>query len=103
MELKDKVQFEELTSQDKLTVVDFFATWCGPCKMLAPVLVELAENMGDSINVVKVDIDQYNELASEFRVQSVPTIVYIKNGAEIARTVGYMDIDSLTEKVESLK
>ncbi|GAA5414655.1 thioredoxin [Ureaplasma ceti] len=103
MELKDKVQFEELTSQDKLTVVDFFATWCGPCKMLAPVLVELAENMGDSINVVKVDIDQYNELASEFRVQSVPTIVYIKNGSEIARTVGYMDIDSLTEKVESLK
>ena len=103
MELKDKIQFNEIVSSDKLTVVDFFATWCGPCKMLTPVVERVNEKLAGEVNFVKVDIDAFNDIASEYRIQSVPTLVYIKEGKEITRTVGYMDEDSLLEKVNSLR
>lgn len=103
MELKSKEQFHDIISSDKLTVVDFFATWCGPCKMLSPVVSQVESEMNGEVNFVKVDIDAYNELASQYRIQSVPTIVYIKNGEELTRTVGYMDSDSLAAKINSLK
>ena len=103
MQLKDREQFNEIISSDKLTVVDFFATWCGPCKMLTPVVESVSEKLHGEVNFVKVDIDVFNDIASEYRIQSVPTLVYIKNGQEINRTVGYMDEDTLLEKVNSLR
>lgn len=103
MELKDRAEFKSALESDKLTVVDFFATWCGPCKMLTPVVARVDEKLHGEVNFIKVDIDVFNDLASEYRIQSVPTLVYLKDGKEITRTVGYMDEDSLLAKVNSLK
>ena len=96
--------FEEIVlKSEKLVVVDFFATWCGPCKMLGPVFQGVADELGNKVNFIKVDIDQFNEIASKYQVASVPTIIYFKNGNIIDKTVGFMDSDALKNKISSLK
>lgn len=80
--------FEKSVLQsDKPVLVDFFATWCGPCSMMAPVLTELSETY-DTFDVVKVDIDASMPLAERYGVMSVPTFIAFKNGAEIGRSIG---------------
>ncbi len=75
--------------KDGVTLVDFFATWCGPCKMLGPVLEELAHELEGKINVIKVDIDQCPKLADEFRIASVPTMIIFKDGNISETMVGF--------------
>lgn len=101
MILNNNEEFKKIINENELVVVDFFATWCGPCKMLSPV-IENVEKVLPNVKFVKVDIDQYNELASEYRIQSVPTLIFIKNGNEVLKTVGYLDEDALIEKIKSL-
>lgn len=103
MEIQSLEQFQSLINEDKITAIDFFATWCGPCKMLGPVFSSIADEMKADVNFVKVDIDKFNEIASMYGVQSVPTIVYTKAGTELTRTVGFMDADALKAKINSLK
>lgn len=103
MELQSLEQFHSLISEDKITAVDFFATWCGPCKMLGPIFVSVSQEMANEVNFVKVDIDQFNEIASKYGVQSVPTIIYFKNNQEVARTVGFMDANTLKNTINNLK
>ena len=67
--------FNEIINGNQLTLVDFFATWCGPCKMMHPVLEQLKENFGDSIRILKIDVDKAQELAMNYRIQSVPTLM----------------------------
>lgn len=86
--------FNELVS-DELVLVDFFATWCGPCKMLGPVLEDLANDRAD-IKIVKVDIDQSRSLAREYGVMSVPTLFLFKNGQIVSQKSGYMPKEILT-------
>lgn len=84
-----------------VVVVDFFATWCGPCKMLAPVYSALSEEMAGNAEFLKVDIDESMDLARKFSITTVPTVVVFKDGKEMDRLVGFIPKDSLKQKVES--
>ena len=93
----EKDNLDELVKEG-LHVVDFYAEWCGPCKMLAPVL----ESLEDKINVIKVDIDKFEKLAFDYRFMSVPTLVFFKDGKKVREEVGFMDEDELIEIIDSL-
>ena len=89
--LENKEQFNELI-KDKV-LVDFYAEWCGPCKMLAPNLEKL------DYNILKVDVDKFQDLAISYGVMSVPTLILFKGGKEINKSIGYLDFDELKEMV----
>lgn len=80
--------FDEIISESRPTVVDFYATWCGPCRRQIPIIDNLKARLGDEVNVVKIDIDQEKELAKRYRIQSVPTIMIFKNGEVVWRASG---------------
>ena len=84
-----------------VTIVDFFATWCGPCKMLSPVLEGLAGEMEGKVNFIKVDIDQSLELASEFQISSVPTMVIFKDGQKVDQLVGFLPKEKIQQAIEA--
>ncbi len=93
-------EFEELVrSSNGKVLVDFFATWCGPCKMLAPVLEKVAEGRED-VTFYKVDVDNSRELALSFGIQSIPTLILFENGEETKRNVGSMGRSGLEEFIE---
>jgi len=93
-------EFSEIIGRSKPTLVDFFATWCGPCKMQSPILEQVKSNVGDAANVVKIDIDRNQELAARYRVQSVPTLILFKNGEPVWRTVGVQQAETLEAKIK---
>ena len=80
-----------------LVLVDFFAEWCPPCRMLVPILEEIAEEMHGKVKLCKIDIDHAQNVTSEFQVTSVPTLILFKNGKEVNRTEGLKDADVLKE------
>ena len=84
-----------------LTLIDFFADWCGPCRMLAPVLEEVASDLEGKATIAKLDIDQYQEIATEYQITSVPTIILFKDGKEAGRIVGLRDATQLKEFILS--
>lgn len=77
-----------ISGTDKLVVVDFFATWCGPCKMIAPMVEKFSEQYAEGATFLKVDVDQIPDLAQRYEISAMPTLVFIKNGAEITKVVG---------------
>ena len=79
----------EVLRSDKPVLLDFYADWCGPCKMLAPVLHEIAEENADTLKVGKINVDEQMELAMRFQVSSIPMLVVFKNGKAVAKSVGY--------------
>ena len=87
---------EEVLKSDKPVLVDFNAAWCGPCRMLAPILHEVAEERED-VKVVSVNIDDEDELAEEYEISSIPCLVLIKNGKEADRSIGLIDKDTLLD------
>lgn len=104
MELKhvNLENFEEEVNSGKVTLVDFFATWCGPCKMLGPVLEQVADEVKDTANIVKLDIDESMDLAKQFGVMSVPTMVIFKDGKEVDRIVGLRQKSQIIDALKNV-
>lgn len=93
-------KFSDLIASEKPLLVDFYATWCGPCKMMHPVLEDLAKTVGDNARIVKIDIDKNEELARAYNVRSVPTLMIFKNGVLKWRTSGVTPAASLEEELK---
>jgi thioredoxin 1 len=92
-------KFNEMINGEQLTLVDFFATWCGPCKMMHPILEQLKEKMGDDIRILKVDVDKNEALSMQYRIQSVPTLMLFKKGEMLWRQSGAMSLNDLMLKI----
>ena len=101
MKVATNTNFTELIQDSKLVIVDFWATWCGPCRMLSPILGEVEAEMPDQITVVKVNVDDADEIAAQYRIMSIPTLLFIKNGEIVDKTVGAMPKPALLEKIKA--
>ena len=94
--------FEQEVKKSNLPVViDVFATWCGPCKMMAPVFEELSKELAEKYKLVKVNIDEERDIAIQYNVSSIPTFLFIKDGSLVGKEMGYMSKDALMKKIES--
>jgi len=99
LHLNDENFSKEIASG--LVLVDFHASWCGPCRMIAPIVEQLAETEKDKAKIGKVDIDQAQETTANLQITSVPTLILFKDGKEVKRVVGVKDFDYLSELIES--
>ena len=100
MEIINEKNFAEKT-KNGIVVVDFFANWCGPCRMMAPILENIQKEIGDKISIYKVDVDESEELSRKFGVMSIPTLVIFKNGEEQNKLIGLRPKDSLMTEFNS--
>jgi len=94
--------FESLKSENELLVIDFWATWCGPCRMIGPAISQLAEEYDGKITVGKCDVEEGDEVASEFGIRNVPTILFLKNGEVVDKLVGAAPKAKIKEKFDAL-
>lgn len=94
--------YEELAAQGKPLVIDFWAQWCGPCKLIGPYIEELAEEYKDRVIIGKCDVDENEDLPAQFRVRNIPFVVFIKDGSIVAKNVGATTKAALKEKIDAL-
>ncbi|MBQ3213862.1 MAG: thioredoxin [Clostridia bacterium] len=93
----------DVKKNDKIVLVDFYATWCGPCKMLAPVLEQVADEVKEKAVIGKLDIDESLDIAKEFNVMSVPTMILFKDGKEVDRIVGLRQKAQILEAINNIQ
>ncbi len=94
--------YEALLADSKPLVIDFWAEWCGPCRTIAPIVEELAEQFADKVNIGKCDVDNNDDVVALYRVRNIPTLVFIKNGEVVDKHVGAISRNDLLAKVEAL-
>lgn len=99
IDIVSKQEFLNELKTDKPVLVDFYATWCGPCKLQAPVLHEFAEEMGDKVKILKVDVDGVQEIAFDYQIMSIPTIMVFKNSNPVEKSVGLTTKAGLSDLV----
>jgi thioredoxin 1 len=98
-----KGDFFQLIKGEKPTLVDFSAEWCGPCKMMKPILAELKSKMGDTVKIIKIDVDQNAGIAQSFDIRSVPTLMLFKNGEVKWRQSGVVPADQLYRQINQIR
>lgn len=89
--------FQQLIQKDQSVLVDFFATWCGPCQMLAPILKQVKESLGERITIIKIDVDKNQAIAAQYQVRGVPTMLLFQNGKQLWRQSGVVNKDELVK------
>ena len=92
-------KFTDLIDADVPVLVDFFATWCGPCKMMVPVLKEVKDSLGDRVTILKIDVDKNEQLAEQYRVRSVPTMLLFQNGRQLWRQAGMLSKEDIISSI----
>lgn len=92
--------FNDIIKSDKPVLIDFFATWCGPCKMMGPILQDVSRKVGDKARVLKIDVDRNAQVAAKYQIQSVPTIMLFKNGKMLWRQSGVVQAKELVKVIE---
>jgi len=92
-------KFNDIINSEKPVLVDFFATWCGPCKMLAPVLKEVKDNLADRVTIIKIDVDKNQELASKYQVRGVPTMMLFYEGQQVWRQSGLLSKEEIIRNI----
>ena len=93
--------FQELVNSKPIVLVDFYADWCGPCKMMIPILQEVKRKAGDDVRIVKIDVDKHQELSSSFGIQSIPTVFLYKNGELVWQKKGVARTNELLEVIQN--
>lgn len=98
-----KSSFKDIINSETPVLVDFFADWCGPCKMLAPILKEVKDELGETVKIIKIDVDKNQALASQFQVRGVPTMILFKKGNQLWRQSGVLQKNEIVSVINSHK
>ncbi|GAL65791.1 thioredoxin [Jejuia pallidilutea] len=96
-----KPSFNTILNTNEIVLIDFFADWCGPCKMLAPILKDVKKELGDSVKIIKIDVDKNQVLATKHQVKGVPTMLLFKNGKQVWRQSGVLQKNDLISIIKS--
>ena len=91
--------FDTIIKSEKPVLIDFFATWCGPCKTLAPILKQVKDNLGEKITILKIDVDKNQQLASQYQVRGVPTMILFQNGKQLWRQSGVLSKEEIVKTI----
>jgi thioredoxin 1 len=91
--------FDTIIQSEKPVLIDFFATWCGPCKMLGPILKEVKDSLGDRVSIIKIDVDKNQQIASQYQVRGVPTMILFQNGKQLWRQSGVLTKEEIIKTI----
>ncbi|RKS92511.1 thioredoxin [Flavobacterium limicola] len=91
--------FDTIIQSEKPVLIDFFATWCGPCKMLGPVLKEVKDSLGDRVSIIKIDVDKNQQISSQYQVRGVPTMILFQNGKQLWRQSGVLTKEEIIKTI----
>ena len=91
--------FDKIINSEKPVLIDFYATWCGPCQMLGPILKEVKESLGERVSIIKIDVDKNQEIASVYQVRGVPTMMLFQNGKQLWRQSGVLSKEEIIQTI----